>query len=498
VRGTAVTLPVELLQRRPHAERYDVAVVGAGIGGLVCAGVLAQAGVRVVLLDRARRPGGRVQTVAQQGFAVDLAPILWDAGGLRDALAAAGVRDLALADVGIREELRVAVVAGGSVSERDLSLPVPGAVPSPSTLDAVRVLYGVPPRAFSALGSLYEEVTRASDDQVEGWRDTTLDSWLAERGVERVVAGALRRSVTLLGGLDPGSASLAALAARARLLSADARPTWIAPADNPVAGARSIAQALVDAVIEFGGEIRLGTRVMGLHVEGGRVRALAVQREEVPFLDEVVADRVVLALPPRALLDLLPAGARPAVEAAARRDRRPVVGVAFAFRSLPAPPHGERLTSVVRLVGPVADSAAAPGSPTFPVTLVWPTVWAPRIAPPGQGLLIALAALPEGPGLGLGEVSRLVLLIRSAVLDLHADAREAILWERPWLRRDAMVDPFAIPSVPATVASLENLLVAGASVTTPGAHATGATAAALSGRAAAERILAPAASPPPV
>ena len=40
----------------------SIAVVGAGIAGLACATLLAQAGLRVTVFDKGRRPGGRVAT----------------------------------------------------------------------------------------------------------------------------------------------------------------------------------------------------------------------------------------------------------------------------------------------------------------------------------------------------------------------------------------------------------------------------------------------------
>src|SRR5581483_5126861 len=306
VRGGAVKLPVEVLQRRPPADRYDAVVVGAGLGGLACAAILARHGMRVAIVDRARRPGGQVQTIAYQGYAVDLAPPLWEATGVRDVLAAAGVRDVALADVPLRDALRIAIVEGGAVRDRPYPLPVPGAVPSPSVLEAVRALYGVPPRVFAALGGIYEELAHASAEQLEAWREARLVDWLADRGLEPVVASAVRRSALLLGASDPESATVAALASRGRWLAAGAAPAHVVAADNPVAGSRGVVQALVDALVEAGGDLRLGTAVVALDVERGRVRALGVQRQEQPFLEEIAAERVVLAVPEDDVLALLP------------------------------------------------------------------------------------------------------------------------------------------------------------------------------------------------
>ena len=48
-----------------------VAVVGAGLSGLCCAGVLHQAGREVALFDRSDAPGGRVRTDEVDGFTLD-------------------------------------------------------------------------------------------------------------------------------------------------------------------------------------------------------------------------------------------------------------------------------------------------------------------------------------------------------------------------------------------------------------------------------------------
>lgn len=47
----------------------SVAIVGAGIAGLACATELARAGVAVTLIEKARRPGGRVATRRVEGVA---------------------------------------------------------------------------------------------------------------------------------------------------------------------------------------------------------------------------------------------------------------------------------------------------------------------------------------------------------------------------------------------------------------------------------------------
>lgn len=51
---------------------YDVVVVGAGLGGLATAALLAKAGRSVVLLDRAQRAGGVCQGLIREGYRFEL------------------------------------------------------------------------------------------------------------------------------------------------------------------------------------------------------------------------------------------------------------------------------------------------------------------------------------------------------------------------------------------------------------------------------------------
>ncbi len=69
-------------------------VVGAGIGGLVAAGVLARAGLDVTVLEEAARPGGKIRTVEVAGRSIDAGPTVFTMRGLFREIAEAAGFDL--------------------------------------------------------------------------------------------------------------------------------------------------------------------------------------------------------------------------------------------------------------------------------------------------------------------------------------------------------------------------------------------------------------------
>lgn len=50
----------------------DAIVIGSGIGGLACAGIMARAGKKVLVLEQHDRAGGCTHTYEEKGFEFDI------------------------------------------------------------------------------------------------------------------------------------------------------------------------------------------------------------------------------------------------------------------------------------------------------------------------------------------------------------------------------------------------------------------------------------------
>src|SRR5438105_12578110 len=64
--------PFPILRGTPKAQ-YDAVVVGAGVGGLTCAALLARARLRVLLVEQHYMVGGYCSTFRRKGFTFDAA-----------------------------------------------------------------------------------------------------------------------------------------------------------------------------------------------------------------------------------------------------------------------------------------------------------------------------------------------------------------------------------------------------------------------------------------
>ncbi len=58
---------------KPSRQSYDVVIIGAGIGGLVCGCYLAKAGLKVLIVEQHNKPGGYCTSFKRRGYTFDAA-----------------------------------------------------------------------------------------------------------------------------------------------------------------------------------------------------------------------------------------------------------------------------------------------------------------------------------------------------------------------------------------------------------------------------------------
>lgn len=161
--------------------KYDVIVVGAGFGGSSCAGLLAKRGLKVLLLEKNARAGGKAMSLSKKGFTytawvVITAPIL-------DNLLEVVLKELGMED-------RVKMVAPGgqdsiykTSSGKYLSMPqMPAEGMDPNVLfDWLEVKEKEREEAIR----LFTELTAMNYQDIDTLHDTSLREWLGRYNVPK-------------------------------------------------------------------------------------------------------------------------------------------------------------------------------------------------------------------------------------------------------------------------------------------------------------------------
>lgn len=292
------------------SESADAVVVGSGPNGLAAAIRLAEAGLQVVVLEAAERPGGAVRTaeLTLPGFRHDVFSAVYPAGAASPVFAR-----LPLAEHGLEWVHPDACYAH----------PLPDGRAAVLYRDVERTA-----RSLDALapgdGDRWARFVAPYLARFDAVRDTMLSGFPPVSGPLRLLAGAgpLRAAefARMLPGrvVDLGGRLFTASGARAWLsgaaLHGDTPPTGAGSAiagfylnllghavgwPSARGGSERITDALVVHLRSLGGELRTDARVTRIHTAAGRVTGVSTAR------GEHVAGRVVVAdVLPHALLAL--------------------------------------------------------------------------------------------------------------------------------------------------------------------------------------------------
>jgi phytoene dehydrogenase-like protein len=442
--------------------RWDAIVIGAGLGGMLTAAILARRGRRVLLLERQPQPGGRLRSYDIDGFVVDCGAFLWPNKFLDQALAAAGVTGFIGSEIPATDVMRIFVQG---LQGRRFAFPWLGRDRG-DVDDTIREVYRISPAEFRRLSELLAQLVQLDELQVTALLHVTVDDWLAANVSDRVLADALRRTLMLFGTYDAGNASigeLARLLQRNRAGGAPPRPESCGA--NGIGGVRALVEALRTTLERNGAELRPMMSVDQIIVRHGRAAGV-LAHGTLPVQESFAADAVVSNLPIWTLFEIVSPRHFPESFVANARHYAKVggtVGVAYAFRDLPvlrATGEPDRFLGWTRLL--------VGAERTFGGGLFWTSHHSPRNAPPGKHLLQGMRLVPQATLGDQEDVDRIVADFDGLVREIYRDVGRTLMWRHRWVTRDGteyMIS--AVPRPDVRAPSVANLYFVGETINLP-------------------------------
>ncbi|MBW2039042.1 MAG: NAD(P)/FAD-dependent oxidoreductase [Deltaproteobacteria bacterium] len=283
--------------------KYDVIIIGGGIGGLTSGALLVRHGLRVLILERGARTGGYVTSFNRGGLKFDATGAF--VGGCEEG----GEFSKILVQTGAQRHLRFLRVEAARNIYPDFSLDLHLRGGFEEYIKGAKELFPEERRAlrdyFNLIGKVGEEINRFGG--LTWWRrlffpvcfrhlilyqraslGRILHRYFQGEGIKLVLS-------TLPSHLPPSRLSF--LFTATLITKVLAQGVWY-----PQGGMGAIPQALEAAFSEGGGEVNLETEVEGVEVKGGRVKGVFTRAGNF-----IPANTVVAAINiRRALGDLLP------------------------------------------------------------------------------------------------------------------------------------------------------------------------------------------------
>ncbi|TAK32951.1 MAG: NAD(P)/FAD-dependent oxidoreductase [Chloroflexota bacterium] len=400
---------------------YDAIVVGAGAAGCSAGAILAKLGKKVLVVEKDSKPGGRAILMPFGDYKLAWGPhLIEDPGsGLARIFSFAGKT----LEIGAQNDGMSVWGEGG--------------------WQPVGSLYSGEDRA--QLRAIVKELIATDYAEFERYDNLPLRSWLAERTSSEGVFSLFEFISVLEGQTDVWYNHSASDNLYVRKMHFQERGIpgfsfW------PKGGFDKIFQDLADAIVEHGGEYRVGT-VARVVIEGGRVVGVELERgpkatpNEYPETEVIEADNVIVTVPAWDLLRIvdeaeLPSWYADSVKTMASLDNRGNWIQMYVATEEPVYVNTEKELQAWF----ATPRAGLPGFGFLNSALD------PELAPPGKHLFIC--GVPCGP-----EIIRDSRRLRQTFRDFEADMDEmfpALARSCIWRRR-SVVTNFGLRSQPGLV-----------------------------------------------
>lgn len=251
-------------------DKYDVIVIGSGLGGSVCAALLAKAGVKTLLLEKNSRPGGKVMGISVNGFQSELWPtfgIPMEAGPFVDAFRMLGIADKL--DIKPGSFALMYRRKGGTWTT---NVDAPGKRvddPTANMFDA----WGLDAKEREVSLSILAEIALLTPEQLDALDDVSVQQWLAEKGdVPRPVRSFLATQSNLMA---TGVYELVSISEISRVMKVFFGSTT----GYPRGGYGRLIDEIIRVLEANGGKLLTSAGVERITVEAGRVTGVATKDE---------------------------------------------------------------------------------------------------------------------------------------------------------------------------------------------------------------------------
>jgi prolycopene isomerase len=282
----------KVLEMKPD---YDVIMIGTGIGGSACAGLLAAAGFKTLVYEKNERVGGMSSSYEKEGFILDSAIHVFSSGirgRFGKIMKRIGLDTLKFTNIGDRNALKGLDQKGYtslSFSQEAFQSKAGPKSKAPGQMDFSGM--GIRGEDMKVLVTIIGNILQASRKKLREMHDVklTFEDYIAQFSPNSGVKSFLVFLTGGMFGLPPRMASAPELIQGLQewIVTNDiSYPLSFKIGEKKVGGAITVPTAFLQGVTKYGGEIRMQAKVSKILIEDGK--AIGVEVDGTPIYSKIV------------------------------------------------------------------------------------------------------------------------------------------------------------------------------------------------------------------